>query len=213
MWDELDIEAIVEDVKERLLGDSSPGLGVFVKFASSIGLDDEDDFDPRKNDQYRAAFAEYLDDEVRDLVNEQICRLQIDVPVENDELVIYRTIIVPVAWTAERLDDRPIGVCWSWDQQYAVAYVGGGSVDEDQEVRLTAAVDVAAVDLEATVALNACNEYWGEDEREIRLRDDAAVRVFGIDARPYGAVQFASFADLEGRNYTAGAQETLVLTI
>lgn len=202
IWDQIDITEVIRLVKSNLMEDAAPGLGVFADYARERDLEDQDDFDPRAAG-LMSDFNAFLDEKVADVVHEEICRLAFDVQGEDGVLTIYRTIVVPNNWSAHDLSLRPLGVCWSWDAQYAVPYSGGGDEEIDKEVRLTGAVGLDGVDWELTVALNAANAYWGEDESEIRLRDDAEVSMRRVESRPYSTGTFGTMIELNGEKYPA----------
>jgi hypothetical protein len=203
IWDSIDVAEVTRLVKANLTQDAAPGLGVFAEFARDLGIEDQDDFDPRSAG-LMSEFNDFLDEKVSEVVSEEISRLTFDVTGDGGALAIYRSIVVPNEWNAHDLSARSLGVCWSWEAQFAVPYSGGGDEECDKEVRLTGTVDVDGVDWELTVALNATNAYWGEDEREIRLHDDAEVSVGRIESRPYSTGTFEAVADLNGEKYRAG---------
>jgi hypothetical protein len=186
IWDEIDVSSAVAELKARLLEEASPGLGVFNHFAYEYGYDRTDDFDPRIDQDIMSQFESFLDEKAREEVHEQIARLSYDVNPVDGKLAIYRAIVVPLSWVPEDLSSRPLGVCWSWDEQFAISYVGGGD-ESSKDIRLTGKVAVADIDWELTVALNAANSYWGEDEREIRIRTDAKVDISLVESRAFGS--------------------------
>lgn len=199
VWDNIDVAEVVREVKVRLIEDAAPGLGVFADFARERDVNDPDSFDPRHDEDLMSDFDLFLQEKVADVVNEEIGRLAYDVQADDGSLAVFRSIIVPNCWGIDDIDARPLGVCWSWDEQFAVSYVGGGEQEKSKEVRLSGKVELHGVDWELTVALNAMNAYWGEDEREIRLGDDAQVMLFKVEARPYSGSEFRPIFDLEGK--------------
>lgn len=203
IWDQIDVAEVIRLVKVNLTQDAAPGLGVFADFAHELDIEDQDNFDPRSAGLV-SEFNDFLDEKVSEVVSEEISRLTFDVKGEDGALAIYRSIVVPNEWSVHDLSARPLGVCWSWEAQFAVPYSGGGDEKSDMEVRLTGTIDVDCVNWELTVALNATNAYWGEDEREIRLHDDAEVSVGQIESRPYSTDTFAAIADLNGEKHRAG---------
>ncbi len=203
IWDQIDVREVIRLVKVNLTQDAAPGLGVFADFARELDIEGQDEFDPRSAG-LMSEFSDFLDEKVSEVVREEISRLMYDVRGEGGALAIYRSIVVPNEWIAHDLSERPLGVCWSWEAQFAVPYSGGGDEESDKEVRLNGSVDVDCVNWELTVALNATNAYWGEDEREIRLYDDAEVSVGRIESRPYSTGTFEAVADLNGEKYRAG---------
>lgn len=202
IWNELNLTLVMTKLKSRLMEEAFPGIGVFAHFARDYGYDDED-FDPRSDQDVMAQFEAFLDEKAHEVVRDQIDRLTYDVNSENGLVNIYRAIVVSSEWSIGDLASCPLGVCWSWDEQFAISYLGGGSSDDSNDVRLAGTVAVADVDWELTVALNAANEYWGEDEREIRLRDDATVAIHQVDARPFGDGEYRILGNLEGQTFPA----------
>ena len=206
IWDQINLAEVIRLVKVNLSQDAAPGLGVYADFARELDVEDQDEFDPRTAG-LMSEFNTFLEEKVIDVVNEEIGRLAYDVQGDDGRLTIYRSIVVPNEWSKDDLAARPLGVCWSWEAQYAVPYSGGGDEATDKEVRMTGNVDFDGVNWEMTVALNATNAYWGEDEREIRLHDDAEVSIVQIESRPYSTGNFESIADLNGEVYHAGELE------
>lgn len=210
VWENLDVDETVNIAKSLLLLDASPGMGIYVDFARHCDIEDFDDFDPTQDESLVAEFNEYLDWRVREIVGEEISRLAYDIQVEGTVLLVYRSIVVPYSWGVEDVGSRSLGVCWSWDWQFAVPHSGGGNANEVKEVKLSGKVEVNGIDWEMTVALNAMNSLIGEDEREIRLREDAEVMLFKVEEGPY---LDCDFNDLHGFNegpYLAGERlETL----
>lgn len=202
IWNQIDVAVVIRLVKVNLTQDAAPGLGVFAEFARELGVE-EDDFDPQASG-LMSEFNAFLEEKVAEVVNEEMVRLSYDVKGEDGLLTIYRSIVVPNEWSEHDLAARPLGVCWSWATQYAVPYVGGGDEESDKEVRMTGTVDFDGVNWELTAALNATNSYWGEDEREIRLHDDAEVSINLIESRPYSTGIFGAMADLNGEKHQAG---------
>jgi hypothetical protein len=213
IWNDIDVAEVVREVKVRLIEDAAPGLGVFADFARERGVEDQDCFDPRVDADLMSHFDIFLEEKVTEVVNEEIGRLAYDVQADNGLLTIYRSIVVPKAWGIDDLDSRPLGVCWSWEKQFAVPYSGGGDEETHKETRLTGKVELAYVDWVLTVALNAQNAYWGEDEREIRLGEDASVDLFEVEVRPYSVGDFNPAFNLEGKTFAAADQPSASFSI
>lgn len=206
--DNIDVAEAVRLTKAKLLDESMPGMGVFADFAYECGIEDINDwdaFDPTQDEALAPEFDAFINEKSQQLVNEESYRLACEIRSEDGLVDIFRSIIVPVSWGIDDIEARGLGVCWSWDSTFAISYNGGGERETDKEIRLSGKVDVGQIDWELTVALNAVNTSMGEDERELRLTNDAVVLLFDIEARPYSAGQkFQPVFTLDGRKVAAG---------
>jgi hypothetical protein len=206
--DNIDVAEAVRLTKAKLLDEALPGMGVFADFAYECGIEDIDDrdtFDPTQDENLASEFDAFINEKSQQLVNEESYRLACEIRSEDGLVDIFRSMIVPVSWGIDDIEARGLGVCWSWDCAFAIPYNGGGERETDKEVRLTGKVDVGQIDWEQTIALNAVNASMGEDERELRLTNDAMVLLFDVEIRPYSEGQtFKPAFNLEGQKFAAG---------
>lgn len=91
------------------------------------------------------------------------------------DAILYRVITAPEDW---RPDSRHPGIYWSWDKNAAEAH-WGEFANGHVTWRMTAAVNMRDVDWPTTFAMNADPSY--ESEREIRLKDNAPVRMINVE--------------------------------
>lgn len=86
----------------------------------------------------------------------------------------WRVITAPQDWDVK---SRHPGVYWSWDKKAAQAHwgeFGNGRV----KWRISALIPISSIDWVTTLAMNA-DPALGEDEKEIRIYDDAPVKIIG----------------------------------
>lgn len=89
-----------------------------------------------------------------------------------DLIPIYRVITAPENWTPD--PNRHPGVCWSWDKAAAAAHCGTFEKGHVQWM-MEAFCSRDDVDWYETYRLNIM--AIGDDEREIRLKANAPVKV------------------------------------
>ncbi|MNU31204.1 hypothetical protein D3C71_197220 [compost metagenome] len=137
------------------------------EYSWRIGEDDID-FD---DEEVRADYEKFVHGRAQDRVEEAISELSW-LSVEDGKIHIWRSITVKPDWVQRGITERPIGICWSHVESAAEAHFGSFS-EGNREVTLHALVAIGDVNWQASVTLNAqC-----EEEREIRVREDALVEV------------------------------------
>jgi hypothetical protein len=93
-----------------------------------------------------------------------------------DPVEVWRAVGLP---EGEALDEGSIGMCWAWDSRAARAHNAPAGVGEVTVVVAHGTVAKADVDWPETFALNILLP----DEREIRLKPGAGVRLLDVDGR------------------------------
>jgi len=95
-----------------------------------------------------------------------------------DPVEVWRAVGLP---EGEPLDEDSIGMCWAWDSGAARAHNAPGGVGMGDVAVVVAHGTVAKADVDwpETFALNILLP----DEREIRLRPGAGVRLLDVDGR------------------------------
>lgn len=95
--------------------------------------------------------------------------------VENTK-TIYRAIKVPNDFNLEELINNPLGIYWTYDENYAEAHWGVG----DKLITLKAEIqDSKDVDIESSILLNLA-PHIGLDEKEIRMIKGSDVLLISI---------------------------------
>lgn len=190
--DTLDLEKIARDV----LSDTDDHELSEYAFAASIGEDHEDvDFeDPETQSEYSDFLLPFTVDLVDTALDDVLEGLQI-----HDGLVrVWRSIAVPSDWLENEAHARPLGVCWSFEEDAAECHWGDFS-ECREEIRVEALVDPSHVNWAGSIY---CNTRMGE-EKEIRLSHTAVVDVVGAKwiSRRDGR---QSIADIATGVYAAG---------
>lgn len=162
---ELNEEAAATEVADYLLHTEEDMMKH--EYLWHIGEDDID-FD---DDEVQADYEKFVHGRAQDRVAEAISELSW-LDVKDGRINIWRSITVKPDWVQCGIAEQPIGICWSHVESAAEAHFGSFS-EGNREVTLHALVAIEAVKWQASVTLNAqC-----EEEREIRIREDALVEV------------------------------------
>lgn len=139
-------------------------------YAHSVDQDpDELDF---RDEGTVEAFENFISGYADELVSTAAAEIECNIEVSQDGIRIWRSIMVEDDWLQNGIRSRGLGVCWSFERDAAECHYGDFS-EGMREVRLEALVDPGDVDWHATIRLNSTLE----EERELRLRDDAFVHV------------------------------------
>lgn len=204
---QVDIEAAVTETAARMVTHTVPGCLAAYEFGCWLGVDDPDSLDPRDgNGGLRADFLDFVPMRARELVEGKIAHLA-QVLDENDGTIcLYRGMFVNRDWLDGAISARPIGVCWTWDYDFAVAHRGADAGDDPIDVRLVGLVENPDIDWTETVILAASELYVTGEEREVRLTPSAIVEIAAVDWRPDGSdAKFVSAPHLETTGITVGA--------
>lgn len=99
-------------------------------------------------------------------------------------LPVYRSINVAPDWHMKP-PDRPLGLCWSYDSEAAYPW---NTRDEYDLITVTIEGRVVLEDIDWPVTLcqNALDAV-GDDEREIRVKDEALIEVIAVYKRSRAA--------------------------
>lgn len=144
------------------------------EYSWRVGEDDID-FD---DDDTRADYEKFVHSRAEDRVAEAISELSW-LSAADGKINIWRSITVKPDWVQNGITDQPIGVCWSHVECAAEAHFGSFS-EGLRELTLHGLVAIEDVDWQASVILNAqC-----EEEREIRVREDALVEILSATWSP-----------------------------
>ncbi|MCV9964072.1 hypothetical protein OIU34_19510 [Pararhizobium sp. BT-229] len=204
---QVDIEAAVTETAARMVTHTVPGCLVAYEFGCWLGADDPGSVDPRdRKGSLRADFLDFVPMRARELVEGKIAHLA-EVIDENDgSICVFRGMCVNRDWLDGDISTRPIGVCWAWDYDFAIAHRGEVAGGDPVEVRLVGLVESSDIDWTETVILAASELYVTGEEREVRLTPSAIVEIAAVDWRPDGADgKFVSAAHLETTGVTVGA--------
>jgi hypothetical protein len=164
---EVDFDAVVDDVAKNF---DTYDFRAQQEYARWINVDLESiNFrDKASLDGFDEFVAEYSEDLVADAAIE----IQYSTDVSEHGLRIWRSIMVDRDWLDNEVNTRPLGVCWSFEEEAAESHYGDFS-DDMREIRVEAFVDPSDVDWATTLRLNALMA----EEKEIRVKDDAFVTV------------------------------------
>lgn len=88
---------------------------------------------------------------------------------------LYRVITAPENWDPTT---RHPGIYWSWDKDAADAHWGDFS-DGNFKWRMAGVINAKDVDWTSTLAMNVQPDY--KDEKEIRIKDGAPVKLVGVE--------------------------------
>lgn len=144
-----------------------------------------DDIDPYATPELRARFDTFLRQQAREAVEKAIVKLANAIDDNDGSVCLYRGLHVAPEWLDGDISSRAIGLCWSWDYEFAIAH-RAEAVDSEEpiEARIIATVPLDGIDWTTTVGIAAGEPYVTEEEREIRLLPDTFVAIAGIDTRP-----------------------------
>ena len=176
--DGLDREALVSGVLAVILEDCGPGSLLAMEFAMEAGIGDWEDFDPAGDTGLRSAFHDFALAVAGERVGDEIGRIGGELRDEGGRLVGWRAISVPPSWPQEDWADRPAGVCWSWDPDFAATHMGGQAGTRPAVLKARFGAD--CVDWFETVRLNAASRYTTGDEKELRLLPGVEVEISEI---------------------------------
>lgn len=173
----VDEPALYKSVEAQLrLGD--PTL-LRWEFLSGLGLP-IGECDPSKVPELQEPWDRFLTQYARGLVVDELSNLPGNIQMDGDQMIIWRCMTVRRDWMDGEMWERPLGVCWTFDPEFADAHFGYlGSPDEVRMV-MKALVSPFDVDWQATVELNALDEYLTDEEREIRLKEDSVVQLVSV---------------------------------
>ena len=178
MLDTVDYEAAIATTAEDMLTDCVPGSQIATEYALVSRLPDPEDYDPRGKDGLDPDFHAFVRWKAKERVDEEMDRISHECVVEDGLVVLWRELVVDADWIDGAFRDRPIGICWSWDRNFAVAHYG---TDIGKPGRVKALVKALcepdAVDWQMTVTLNAAAHYTVGDEKEIRLHHDRMIEI------------------------------------
>jgi hypothetical protein len=138
---------------------------------------DEDDVD-YDNEEVRSDYAKFVHGRAEERVESAINELAW-LKVTDGRIHIWRSLTVPPGWIQTGIAKQPIGVCWAYTEEAAEAHFGNFSQDL-QEVTLHGLVAIGDIDWQRSVILNG----QSEEEREIRIKDDAMVEVLSATWSP-----------------------------
>ncbi|TLX15930.1 hypothetical protein [Rhizobium sp. MHM7A] len=139
-------------------------------------------------------FLQFVRTRAQELIDEKIGRLAEEIDENDGAINLYRGLLVNAEWLKSDITSRPVGVCWSWDYEFARWYdpdVNGKlatcapEIEEEIEVRLVSIIEIDDVDWTETIRLNASELYTVGEEREVRLKANAKVEIAGVDWRPF----------------------------
>jgi len=176
---------ISNSIDYNLVTHNSVDSLISYEYGCHIGADDPTSVDPNTKDGVSADFAEFATYRAKDLVEEKITALAQAIDENDDTICLYRGLYVSQEWIEGDLSDRPIGMCWSWDYEFAIAHhMADPGNGEPIDVRVVGLVKPSDIDWNATVILAVTDEYVTGEEREVRLRPDARIAIAGVDWRP-----------------------------
>ena len=120
------------------------------------------DNDPNEDEEhYKEFMYDFFSRTIEDILDDVYHTLE-------NEPEIYRKITVSKEWTIDNLEDRNLGIFWSYEENAAEPHWGYDSTF----IELLLVGDIEnnkdIVDIEETILLNM-NPSIGEDEKEIRL--------------------------------------------
>jgi hypothetical protein len=206
--DMIDLEAAVAETVERMTTHAHAGSMIAYEYGREIDAEEPDEVDPREGAGFTAHFTEFVIGRARELISDKMDELASVLDDNDGTICLYRSMVVDRPWLDGDLTARPIGVCWSWDDDFAIAHCGETSGQNEIEVRVIGLVRVEDIDWTETVTLAASDIYVTGEEREIRLKDDAMVEIAGVDWRPDGGRgKFAKADNVELKGTIVGAGE------
>jgi len=83
---------------------------------------------------------------------------------------IYRMITVSDEWSINNLNDKPLGIYWSYEENSAEAHWGYNNNNYKTVLLIGKIEDINIVDIEESLLLNL-NPSIGKEEKEIRLKE------------------------------------------
>jgi hypothetical protein len=137
----------------------------------------EDDID-YEDEEIRADYEKFVRGRAEERVEAAINELAW-LEVTDGRMHVWRSITVPTGWIQTGIAEQPVGVCWAYTEDAAEAHYGNFSQDL-REVTLHGLVAIEDIDWQASVILNG----QSEEEREIRIKDDAMVEVLSATWSP-----------------------------
>ena len=183
--DAIDYDRLVDLVAERIAEDLAPGNRICQEYGFVV-LDDPEEagsLDPRRP-EHAAGFGPFLRRKAEEELSFALDRLVGEVTLRPDgRIELWRELVVPRDWPERGVRERPIGVCWAFDEEGAEAHHGAAEGPDTLRVVVRGAVGLDGVDWVETAVLNAASEYTVGDEREIRLLPDARVEILGLGVR------------------------------
>ncbi len=137
-----------------------------------------DDFDDNKTkvDHNTEEFKKWFSDWVEERYSEP--EYEISSKIKDGKITLYRCITAPKDW--KPTPDRHIGIYWSWSESAADAHWGDFS-DGNVSWIIKGEVPVEYIDWVVTLAMNASPSY--DEEKEVRLKDNAPVTLLGYKQR------------------------------
>lgn len=167
-----------------------------LEFAFAHGLAEPERFDPADAGEHHAEYERFLRRKVGECLVASLDRIGDGLSMEADGRVrIWRSIVVAEGWERGEAFERPLGLFWAFDLEYAVAH-HGPSAGGMRTVVLEGLVDPDLIDWDLTVTLNAVDAATVGEEREVRLLESAKVEI--VSARG------ADVSRLVGRALAAG---------
>lgn len=138
-------------------------------FQDETGLDADD---------AEEEYGEWLDKHTSEIISNVVQWLATQFTMQNGKIILYRAITAPQDWVETGgLTKQGLGVFWSWDAQAAEAHWGEYTGDQN-EYLLIGAVTPNEVDWVTTIVANGSYAY--QDEREVRLKDNATVELIDV---------------------------------
>lgn len=178
----VDYERAVDLTVEGLAAHPSPGSLISYEFGCRIGSDAPDRVDPMESASLSVAFRKFLRVRATELVEATLDRLAAELREDDGTICLYRGLYVDRSWLDSEITEQPIGLCWSWDYDFAIAHRGHLDEGDDPiDLRVIGLVDIGDVDWTRTVSLGAADLYVTGEEREVRLLPDAMVEIAGMD--------------------------------
>jgi hypothetical protein len=209
----IDLDAAVGETVERMTTHAHLGSMIAYEYGRDIDAEDPDEVDPREGPGFTAHFTEFVIGKARALVAEKADELATVLDDNDGTICVYRGLSVDRSWIENDLTARPIGVCWSWDDDFAIAHCGECDGSDMIDVRVVGLVRVQDIDWTETVTLAASDVYVTGEEREIRLNTDALVEIAGVDWRPEGGrgkFERAPHLETKGIVVRAGGDHSMV---
>lgn len=162
-----DLDSIVSYTFSDIDWGGGSGEGIMQEYAEDFELSDDElnDIDI-SSPQFKEWFSNWVEERVWDAWGNFSHLFD-----EQGNAILYRVITADPTW---KPGDRHPGIYWSWDQDAAEAHwgsFGNGHV----KFRMTARINSSVVDWTTTLAQNIQPDY--EDEKEIRIKENAAVEI------------------------------------
>jgi hypothetical protein len=175
----VDLPRVNEKTLEFVLTDPNDGSLLFNQFEKFVG--DNEFWEMPDFHQQLDAFAGVI--AMREIWT-ALETLGAKIPVQKDQVRIYRSLIVEPGWMGKEMFDRPLGIFWSYDRAGVGAYDGSPKkLENPLEILLTADVALSDIDWTETLALKAGSRYAHGEEFEIRLLTTASVTLQNIEWR------------------------------